>query len=280
MSDESNVTYFGEHAKKTWSKTSRFRPWCFTHHDYTDKDIEFWKSFECEYMLAGKEICPTTGRPHLQGMFNLKDGKTFSALKKLLPPTVHYEPCRCPLASIDYCKKDGDFFFQGRYQLDRVTVLTMYRLSLTLIEEQRFKSCMTPILASCYATIRHFWNIGIEMYGPGPSLLQYIGFMDQQELENLDWHIARLVLSPSTLSLYDGGQRDINSSHASSLTTFPQIRCTSENCFDCLIGTPTRLTSNAPISSNLIPLLSTSPPIDTLNISMRTLTNTPNSLGE
>lgn len=101
-------------------ETSRHRAWCFTHHNYTKEDEEFWKNFPCVYMLAGRETCPSTGRPHLQGFFYLKDAKTKSAVKKKIPKEVHIEVAMSIPASIAYIKnpnaakgKTGDFFFTG-----------------------------------------------------------------------------------------------------------------------------------------------------------------------
>jgi len=46
----------------------------FTINNYTDKDLEAVKNLKVNYITVGKEICPTTGTPHLQGYceFNSK----------------------------------------------------------------------------------------------------------------------------------------------------------------------------------------------------------------
>ena len=43
---------------------------CWTLFHYTDADltaIQEYAKDECEYLVFGKEVCPTTGTPHLQG---------------------------------------------------------------------------------------------------------------------------------------------------------------------------------------------------------------------
>lgn len=100
--------------------TGRHKAWVFTHHDYTAADEEFWKTFKCEYLIAGRETCPSTGRPHLQGFFILKSASTKKAVLKKIPPTVWIQASRSTPAAIAYIKnpdpskgKTGDFFFTG-----------------------------------------------------------------------------------------------------------------------------------------------------------------------
>jgi hypothetical protein len=60
------------------------------------------------YGIVGKEVCPTTGRQHLQCYFELKKQTRFNAIKKALPDGCHIESRKgSQQQSIDYCKKDN-----------------------------------------------------------------------------------------------------------------------------------------------------------------------------
>lgn len=56
------------------------------------------------WYLYGKEVCPKTGKDHLQGMAYSKDSIRW--LTKMKP--IHIEKCQDPLKSIEYCSKDGN----------------------------------------------------------------------------------------------------------------------------------------------------------------------------
>lgn len=88
----------------------------FTLHDYVDSDIEFFNVYDFAYVCYGKEVCPTTGRKHLQGYFQLKKQakvasfapfKVAGRSKWFKPADGSHEEC------INYCKKDGDFYERG-----------------------------------------------------------------------------------------------------------------------------------------------------------------------
>lgn len=64
------------------------------------------------WMVVGREIAPTTKTPHLQGVVCFKSQRYFNAVKRTLFPS-HVEIANNPLASIDYCKKEGDYFTVG-----------------------------------------------------------------------------------------------------------------------------------------------------------------------
>jgi len=62
-----------------------------------------------EYMIFQEEICPETGRLHLQGYLRFKDRTRFQAVRKLLDPSmtgIHLQWAKKPeLACIRYCSK-------------------------------------------------------------------------------------------------------------------------------------------------------------------------------
>lgn len=62
-----------------------------------------------DWYVYGREIAPTTGAPHLQGMAWTKNPSTWGFLSKVM----HVEKCISPTASVVYCKKDNDYFEMG-----------------------------------------------------------------------------------------------------------------------------------------------------------------------
>lgn len=92
---------------------TRSRGWCFTINNYTEDDIAKVQSFDCRYMVFGKEV-GKEGTPHLQGYLYMNNDKTLSAMKKKFHPTAHLEPQKgTPEQASAYCKKDGVVFERG-----------------------------------------------------------------------------------------------------------------------------------------------------------------------
>ncbi len=90
------------------SKMSRSRAWCFTLNNYTDAIVESTKAIECEYIIFGKEVAPTTGTPHLQGYVYFANPRMMSGVKKLLPG-AHLETAKGnEEQNFKYCSKDGN----------------------------------------------------------------------------------------------------------------------------------------------------------------------------
>jgi hypothetical protein len=93
---------------------SRAKNWCATWNNYDDRDIAELEQFasECTYLIYGKEIS-STGTPHLQVFFQLRNRKRLQQLKDALGIVPHFEVTRNVQGSITYCKKDGDFMEFG-----------------------------------------------------------------------------------------------------------------------------------------------------------------------
>jgi len=93
--------------KKPRNKVVRPRCFTFTIFNYTEQDIADIPNWpDPYYLIAGYEICPTTGRPHIQGFVHWKKQWTFAGLKKL-HPTAHWEGAVKPdLNNQIYCSKD------------------------------------------------------------------------------------------------------------------------------------------------------------------------------
>jgi len=93
------------------SQPTRKTFYCFTAYGITDEDKE--KEFNRQLgtlaikYLYGHEICPTTGRPHLQGFMHLKKAMRITEIKLLGNPRL--EACNGSEASnIRYCSKEGN----------------------------------------------------------------------------------------------------------------------------------------------------------------------------
>ena len=90
----------------------RTRNVCFT--GFNETGYEFNEK-QMKYLVVGKEICPTTGKEHWQGYVELKNAKTFSAIKKLFKDNkLHLEERKGnALQASNYCKKDGKYIEFG-----------------------------------------------------------------------------------------------------------------------------------------------------------------------
>jgi len=84
--------------------------WCFTLNNYTDEDLERINGLgnQVQYLVVGKET-GENGTPHLQGFVSLPQRKRMAFVKALIGGNPHVEVARNVPASIQYCKKDGDF---------------------------------------------------------------------------------------------------------------------------------------------------------------------------
>lgn len=121
-------------------KNIRVRAWCFTWPNYTKETEDYLAALVpdvAEYLIAGREVSPTTGTPHLQGFIYFKNPRTLGGVTKVLEKR-HVEPARDISASIAYCKKDGNFFFTGIhprkgnvetfFELNRLSILELQSL--------------------------------------------------------------------------------------------------------------------------------------------------------
>jgi len=70
------------------------------------------------YMIAGLEICPKTGKEHIQGYLQSSKRLSFPTIKKILDEkTAHIEVANGSSAdNIEYCSKDKKTFIYGQSQ--------------------------------------------------------------------------------------------------------------------------------------------------------------------
>lgn len=96
-------------------KLKEVKRYAFTLLNYTAEDISkiTVSAEKYKYLFVyGKEICPETGTPHLQGYLEYPNKITWLSLKnKMNIDKIHFEPCKGNRKSnIDYCCKDGDYY--------------------------------------------------------------------------------------------------------------------------------------------------------------------------
>ena len=94
---------------------------CWTLFHYTDADltaIQEYAKDECEYLVFGKEVCPTTGTPHLQGYLYWPNPRSYpnKKFRALLNLEKRGRDCIAkgnPIQNRTYCIKEGDFWEYG-----------------------------------------------------------------------------------------------------------------------------------------------------------------------
>jgi len=93
----------------------RARGLALTLFDYTDEDVERLKKIPTNYKIIGFEICPTTGRKHLQMFFYNKNKLSHNAFARIWNE-MHIEKMKensTPLDNRVYCSKDCEYYEEG-----------------------------------------------------------------------------------------------------------------------------------------------------------------------
>lgn len=99
---------------------SRALAWCFTLHNWTENEWDVLKQMiesKCKCGIMGKEICPTTGTPHIQGYFKRNEGFAISAggIKKLNKRMNYRLADGSAQSNYVYCSKEGNFWAHGDF---------------------------------------------------------------------------------------------------------------------------------------------------------------------
>lgn len=112
----------------------RHRAWCFTLNNWTEQHQDRLRALvqSCDgvdegrvhvthpvggcarYIRWGREVAPTTGTEHLQGLVSFLHGVSFAVCRRLLGGSAHVEPVADWDASMEYVIKDGDWEEHGR----------------------------------------------------------------------------------------------------------------------------------------------------------------------
>lgn len=84
------------------------RGFCFTINNYNDSDLAFIMDKDhigYRYLVAGFEIAPTTGTPHIQGYLYFENARSIKTIRALFYPNhVEAQKARDNLKAINYCK--------------------------------------------------------------------------------------------------------------------------------------------------------------------------------
>lgn len=103
-------------------RTSRVHSYCFTWFNYTPEIEALIQALGFDYCIYGHEICPTTGRPHLQGYLYWVNKKQGSALIKALPGCILRVCYGNTTSNYEYCRKEGkDVVELGTRPMDQAT---------------------------------------------------------------------------------------------------------------------------------------------------------------
>uniref|UniRef100_UPI00404749F3 hypothetical protein n=1 Tax=Polynucleobacter sp. TaxID=2029855 RepID=UPI00404749F3 len=92
------------------------RNFCFTFQNPTSETYSNLNTFietHCKYGIYQLEYAPTTGTPHLQGYFQLKEKKRTSWLQKNLQKATYLIARGSPEENKRYCSKEGG---ENRYE--------------------------------------------------------------------------------------------------------------------------------------------------------------------
>lgn len=112
---------------------------------------------QCDYFIVGREVCPKTGRKHLQGYVCFKMRKYLTAVKKL-EPQAHWEVKRGSVTSaIEYCMKEGSFYEFGTPPIEERSKKDRYAMALKLAEKGDFVT-LKEDYPGLYVAYKHTWE--------------------------------------------------------------------------------------------------------------------------
>lgn len=88
----------------------QFKKIFFTLHNYSATDAtNILRFFKPKKYIIGFEVCPTTGRKHLQGYLDFKRGVRWETIRKQFKDMRFWKVYGNVKQNYDYCSKEGDF---------------------------------------------------------------------------------------------------------------------------------------------------------------------------
>ena len=139
----------------------KYRNYAFTMNNYPDK-VELHEALdalECRYMKYGKEVCPTTKTPHLQGMVCFTNPISVKSARKKLAG-CHVEIMISLEGSLAYTEKDGDFTERGDKPVSQADKgkceEERWKNIREASEEGRFEDIPDSVRFKQYRAIEHF----------------------------------------------------------------------------------------------------------------------------
>lgn len=134
--------------------SDKYRNYCFT--SFIGK-IEFKKNMK--YLLQGEEVCPTTGRDHIQGFVIFKNPRKLSGVIKEFGK-ISWRVCRGSIEdNIKYCKKELSFSEEGVLPTGQGK-----RLDLQQIKEEIDEGKSINEIAQDHVAAYIRYHSGIEKY--------------------------------------------------------------------------------------------------------------------
>ena len=152
--------------KEKTKQCARAKFWCFTWFDFPDNFADVLEKHPSIYKaIAGKEICPTTQKEHIQGWIEFKSKNRPSCLN--LPKHIHWECARGSYEdNFDYCTKEGNCYFKN--------VDKPYTLELIL---RPWQQKLFTILSGPVDERKIYW-IYEPVGGVGKTLFQKYAFLN------------------------------------------------------------------------------------------------------
>ncbi len=99
-------------------KPIQARNWAFTDYENLDmKEVYNTQIDIIRYICAGVEICPKTGKEHIQGWIQFTTKRRMNGVKRILgSKKIHVEACYgTPTQNDTYCQKDKKYLTFGSY---------------------------------------------------------------------------------------------------------------------------------------------------------------------
>lgn len=160
------------------SKRTRGITWTLFNYEACVDNIKQYAKDECEYMIFGFEVCPTTNKKHLQGYLYYTNARTYPNKKwrETAPGVRDFISRGDPQSNYDYCSKLGDFWQYGelpkqgartdweqaRSHLQAGTDIT------TVIEAQ-------PQLLPCIRSLERFQQLSLRPLNRDVKVITLIG---------------------------------------------------------------------------------------------------------
>lgn len=82
--------------------------WAFTHYGVDDKRPLFPLE-KIEYLIEGEEVCPSTGRRHVQGYVHFKKEQRISSIRKIAPISKLFRARGTGKQNYLYCSKEENY---------------------------------------------------------------------------------------------------------------------------------------------------------------------------
>lgn len=116
LSEGSNGSIGDGNTSSRQSRGTYAKHWCFTWNNYRESDLDpislYFRASAVKYVY--QEERGESGTPHLQGYVEFRTKKRMVTLKRALGQSPHWERCRSPKHSIDYCSDPSKRSVGGR----------------------------------------------------------------------------------------------------------------------------------------------------------------------